>query len=166
MLDLKKVNYQRSPNLKEKTWLEKRLVFRGYSYPVKNLLLIGIAFLLLIILSVYFLAKYRNNQNDPNVAIQRETKALTDRIGRFMELPTDEQPTLATVTDREKLTGQDFFANAQNGDKLLVYPKAQKAILFRPSTGKIIEVSKLTSGENQNAAPPQSSPSSDNSNGQ
>ena len=154
MRDVRKLNYQPSPNFKPMRWLEKRVVFRGYSYPVKNLLLIGAAALFLVSASAYFLVAYRNNQADPNAALQKETKDLTVRIGRFMELPAGEEPTLATVTDQEKLKGQDFFAHAQNGDKLLVYPSAKKAILFRPSTGKIVEVSNLVSGGESQSQPP------------
>jgi hypothetical protein len=162
MRDVRKLNRQPSPNFKPMRWLEKRVVFRGYSYPVKNLLLIGAAALFLISMSAYFLIAYQNNQADPNAALQKETRDLTGRIGRFMELPVGEQPTLATVTDQEKLKGQDFFAHAQNGDKLLVYSKAKKAILFRPSTGKIIEVSNLISGDSQSQPPADINPNPEN----
>lgn len=149
MRDLKRVNVQPDPNRRSVRWFERRLIFKGKSYPVKNLLLIAVALLLIVFSSVYLLLAYRNSQADPNLAIQKETKELTDRIGRFMELPTEEQPTLATVTDQDKLKGQNFFSHAQNGDKLLVYTKAKKAILFRPSTGKVIEVSNLISSSAQ-----------------
>jgi hypothetical protein len=165
MLDVKKIKYRSSPNLKARTvpWFEKRFIHKGKSYPVKNLLLIAAALLLIIFLAVYFLLAYRNNQADPNLAIQKETKALTDRIGHFMELPAGEQPTLATVTDQDKLKGQDFFAHAQNGDKLLVYPIARKAILYRPSIGKVIEVSNLISdGANQSEPSADISPNAEN----
>ncbi|MCX6762847.1 MAG: hypothetical protein NT093_03655 [Candidatus Moranbacteria bacterium] len=154
MRDLKRVNYQPNPGLKPMKWLDRRLVLRGYSYPVKNLLLIAIVFLLIISLAVYFLIAHQSDNANPDVALQKETKALTDRIGKFMDLPVDEQPTLATVTDQEKLKGQDFFTHAQNGDKLLVYSKARKAILYRPSTKKVIEVSNLISGEDNQGQPP------------
>lgn len=161
MRDLKKVNYQPSPSLKPMRWLDKRLVFRGYSYPVKNLLLIATIFLFFVSLAVYFLIEHQSDRANPNAALQKETKVLTDRIGEFMELPVDEQPTLSTVTDREKLKGQDFFTHTQNGDKLLVYPKAKKAILFRPSTKKVIEVSNLVSGEGRQEQPPEDINSND-----
>ena len=155
MRDVKKINFQPSPNLKTATtrWFEKRLIFKGKSYPVKNILLIGAALLLVVFLATYFLIARQNNQADPKIAIQKETKNLTDQIGKFMELPAGEQPTLATVTDQDKLKGKDFFAHAQNGDKLLVWPVAKKAILFRPSTGKIIEVSNLVSGGDGQSQP-------------
>jgi len=156
MRDLKRVNYQLNPSsgTKPMRWMDKRLVFRGYSYPVKNILLIAVVLLLFVFLATYLLVAYRSNQSSSDLTRQKEIKALTDSIGRFMELPLDEQPNLATVTDQEKLRGQNFFANAQNGDKLLVYSKAKKAILYRPSTKKVIEVSNLVSSDEKQIQPP------------
>ena len=64
-------------------------------------------------------------------------------VSKLMVLPTDETPTMATVSDPEKLKNQAFFVNAKVGDKVLIYTKARKAILFSPSQNKIIEVSPL-----------------------
>jgi hypothetical protein len=47
------------------------------------------------------------------------------------------------VVDINKLKGQQFFANGKNGDKIIIYSKANKAILFRPTTNKIIEVAPI-----------------------
>lgn len=145
-LNLKKASRFRSFNLKIAEWLEKRLVIGKYSYSRKILLLTGLFVVFLAAVMAYSLIVYRTKHMDPGAATQKEIKKLTARIGGFMELPAGEQPTLATVADQEKLKGQEFFSHAQNGDKLLIYPKAKKAILYRPSTGKIIEVTNLTSG--------------------
>ena len=74
----------------------------------------------------------------------RERARWVGTIGAIMELPSDETPTLATVTDKDKLADQPFFHAAQNGDKILIYTQAAKAILYRPFTGKIIDVVTLT----------------------
>ncbi len=75
-----------------------------------------------------------------------ETQQLVDRLGKFMELPSNETPTLATVSDVESLKAQVFFKNAQNSDQVLLYAEAGKAILYRPSTQKIIEVATINTG--------------------
>lgn len=75
-----------------------------------------------------------------------EVQQLVDAVGKLMILPQDEQPTVATVTDLEKLKGQPFFAQAQVGDKVLIYTAAAKAILYRPSENKIIELAPLSVG--------------------
>ena len=62
-----------------------------------------------------------------------------------------------TVTDKEKLSGQLFFANAKNGDKVLVYEKAKKAFLYDPDADIVIEVGPVlaatTSGTIAGATP-------------
>ena len=70
----------------------------------------------------------------------QETDILVQDIGKLMVLPTGEDPTVATVTDATKLTSRNFFKDVQNGDKLLAYTIAKKAILYRPSTNKIINI--------------------------
>jgi Flp pilus assembly protein CpaB len=73
-----------------------------------------------------------------------ELKEVVAKVGRLVVLPTDEEPTLATVADPEKLKDQPFFANAKAGDKVLVYNQAQKAILYDPVQDKIIEIAPIT----------------------
>jgi|SRR3989344_6319278 len=65
---------------------------------------------------------------------------LVEKIGILIELPAGEEPTIATVTDKTKLSDQAFFAPAQNGDVVLIYTDAKKAYLYRPSTNKILDV--------------------------
>lgn len=94
----------------------------------------------------YFYWQYRNSQ--PGVAETKETKALVETISDLMLLPEGEEPTLATVTDREKLADQPFFQKAENGDKVLIYSNSGRAVLYRPSLKKIIDVTAV------NIAPP------------
>lgn len=70
---------------------------------------------------------------------EKETAILVTQLKKIMEVP-DETPVIATVTDKDNLKSQQaFFAQAENGDKLIVFQEAKKAILFRPSIGKIVE---------------------------
>ncbi|MEK7168727.1 MAG: hypothetical protein AAB778_01830 [Patescibacteria group bacterium] len=71
---------------------------------------------------------------------QAEVDVLIAEVGKLLALPSDEKPTVATITDVEKLKEQTFFKNAMNNDKVLIYTKAKKAILYRPSENKIVEV--------------------------
>lgn len=73
-------------------------------------------------------------------ATEREKKNLVEQVNRLISLPTDEEPTIATVSDVEKLQAQPFFAKAQNGDKVLIYSNAKKVILYRPSENRIVDV--------------------------
>lgn len=106
--------------------------------------------------SYYFYDKYQKSQallRNPTEAARQEVRALTERVGRHIELP-NEEPTVATVSDKEKLADQPFFANSENGDKVLIYTQARKAILYRPATNKIIEVSTVNLGGMTGTATP------------
>lgn len=84
---------------------------------------------------------------------QAEVDMLISEVGKLIALPTDEKPTVATITDAEKLKEQLFFKNAMKDDKVLIYTKAKKAILYRPSEKKVVEVGAV----NINQAPKASS---------
>lgn len=72
-----------------------------------------------------------------------ELADVLEKVSRIVELPEGENPTLATVSDVSRLSGQKFFEKAQNGDKVLIYTQASTAYLFRPTTGKVVNVSQL-----------------------
>ena len=76
-----------------------------------------------------------------------ELRSLVSDVSDHMLLPPDESPTLATVSDMHALEGQEFFKNAQEGDKVLMYLRSRKAIIYRPSIDRIIEVGPITGGE-------------------
>ena len=89
----------------------------------------------------------------PTVAVQPVTTGSTSaptaveeimrRIGRLMPLPMGEEPTLATVSDITVLKDQPFFRNAKNGDFVLMYAKAKKAILYDAIGDRILEVAPI-----------------------
>jgi hypothetical protein len=85
----------------------------------------------------YFYYQYKNAAKTADL---EEIDRLTKTIGALIELPTGETPTLATVTDKDKLAEQPFFQRAENGDKVLIYANSGRAILYRPSTKKIVDV--------------------------
>lgn len=103
---------------------------------------LGIIFLGLSITSWYFYSQWKKAVNAP-VENMQEVSTIAEDIGRHLQLPSDETPTLATVADKEKLQDQQFFSAAENGDKVLIYSVAKKAILYRPSIDRIIEVAPI-----------------------
>lgn len=90
-------------------------------------------------------SKVPDNQTNQRSA-QEEVKKLVSEVGKLIELPTGEDPTVATVTDISKLKDQPFFARAKNGDKVLIYTTAKKAILYDPSLKKVIDVAPINIG--------------------
>lgn len=118
----------------------------------KYFILIVLVLVLAAIPGVYFYLQYRNTRQllkDPQAAASAETQKILSEVARHIELPADEAPTIATISDTEKLKDQPLFARAQNGDKVLVYVGLKKAILYRPSSGKIIDVIPVNVGEEQ-----------------
>lgn len=92
---------------------------------------------------------------NPQEAAQAEVSALIAKVSQLILLPTDEEPTVATVADPDKLKDQVFFKNAHKGDKVLIYTTARKAVLYDPVAHKIIEVAPVSIGpETAAAAPP------------
>lgn len=87
---------------------------------------------------------------NPQSLVEKQSQALITRVGKLMTLPTGETPTVANVSDAAAAKKQSaFFNNAANGDKVLMYVKAGEAILYRPSTNKIILVAPLTFNNTQ-----------------
>ncbi len=81
--------------------------------------------------------------SNPKTAGQSETQQIITQVSKSVDLPTGETPALATVSDASKLKTQAFFKNAQNGDKVLIYTKAGVALLYRPSSKKIVQFAPL-----------------------
>jgi hypothetical protein len=80
----------------------------------------------------------------------QKVAALQQQVGKLMILPQG-QPLVATVTDPASLKSQPFYADVQSGDMLLVYQQARRAILFRPSAGKIVNVGPVYFSDAQSA---------------
>ena len=115
-------------------------------------IIIGVAAIVVLAAapSVYFFRQYQKVQlklNNPTEAVKQDTKETIAAVARFMLLPVDEEPTVMQVTDVSKLKDQPFFANAQNGDKVIIYTKAKKAILYRAQTNMIIDVAPVNIGD-------------------
>jgi hypothetical protein len=81
---------------------------------------------------------------NPDGAPSDEAGAVVAKVGKLLILPLGEEPTVATVSDANALRDQPFFAYAEAGDQVLIYTKAKKAILYRPSLNKLVEVSAIT----------------------
>jgi hypothetical protein len=102
-----------------------------------------LAMLVIIILAIYFYNQTRILNKDPKTIAAKEVTSLVDEVSKIVILPEGETPTVATVSDAAALKSQAFFAQALKGDKVLIYTKAGKAVLYRPSVGKIVEVSSV-----------------------
>ena len=113
---------------------------------VVNIVLILI---ILVALSFGFYFYYKLNKIENNrqeIKNQKELKSLIVKVGQHYLLPSDEEPTVATVSDPELLKEQSFFTQTEKGDKVFIFTKAGKAVLYRPSIDKIIEIVSVSEG--------------------
>ncbi len=123
----------------------------------KKYLLGALVVTVILFAAVYFFLKYQSTQkllSNPSAVSELEVSSLISKVGKLIDLPQNEIPKIATVSDKTKLQNQSFFTKAQNGDKVLIYEDNKKAILYRPSTGKIIEISKISIPKQQSTLPP------------
>lgn len=123
--------------------------------PVPVIVITSLSLLLLIVLGsgLYYFFQYQKAEQrlmNPDMAAKEETQELLKNIGKVMLLP-NEDPTVATISDKDKLSDQAFFSESQNGDQVLVFPQAKKAILWRPSTHMIINVAPVFPNPQQKA---------------
>lgn len=111
-------------------------------------------FLVLILLalaagSFFLYQKYRDTQAqvDKLSTVQGQQELSNTQVNELLGemraiilLPSDEDPVVATITDINLLRDKDFYKDAQNGDRVVVFASAKKAYIYRPSEKKIINV--------------------------
>jgi hypothetical protein len=102
-------------------------------------------FFFVLLIGGFFLFKYTTKPpTQEEVAFKKYQEAkkqaeiLGSKVAKQADVPTDETPNVATVTDVSKLQGQEFFKQAKNGDKLLIYEKKKIIALYRPSEDRVI----------------------------
>ncbi|MCX6713684.1 MAG: hypothetical protein NTV48_01090, partial [Candidatus Vogelbacteria bacterium] len=88
--------------------------------------LIVIVLIVVAALGGAYYSRQQLEKNNPNIVADRQISEATAKVGLLMELPKDERPAMITVIDKSKLANEAFFADAQNGDQVLVYGVARK----------------------------------------
>lgn len=96
--------------------------------------LIWIAVLILILLLVWPSREERQ---------EKEFKKLSAEVNKVYLLPGDEVPQVAVLSDLAPVAGQPFFARAEVGDVVLLYPNLKRVVLWRPHAKQIVEISAL-----------------------
>ena len=124
-------------------------------YILKRPLLLGslILLLLLIIMSVLYIHK---DTRGPSVYVPLDLSALDANkqdvlrnkvlhaLSHIMVLPSDPNPVMATIVDAEQQkASQAFYANAEDGDVLLIFQASNQAVIYRPNEKKIVNAGSL-----------------------
>jgi len=122
-----------------------RKILSLITVPLRNTKMLFVILISIAIAATALLARTKPEllgipQSQALIDSQDEINKLIEEVGKIIVLPEGENPTIATVTELDKVKDQKFFEKAQNGDKVLVYSNAKKAFIYRPSEKKIIEV--------------------------
>lgn len=125
----------------------------------KLLIIFGYIFIVIIIVGVgyseyYLYSKYKKIDNEskewqkkyndliehPEQLAKGEAELYLEKVKAIdKDVPKDEIPEVQTVLDIDQLKDQEFFKDAANGDKILVFKDAKIAIIYRPGENKIIK---------------------------
>lgn len=101
-------------------------------------LVIVVAIVLLAL--VFEAGRWSVFQANPGLTQAEQATRILKNVGGLIQLP-NEVPTMATINDAASAKkGQPFLTNAANGDVLIVFSNAAEALLYRPSTNKLIAV--------------------------
>lgn len=107
----------------------------------RRLLVIIIAAIILLIAGF---AYYRSSTQTFEAGQQLSDSEVQDivlAVSRHIKLPADETPLVATVADIDLLLEREpFYTGANNGDILLLYPNAGKAILYDQEDDILVNV--------------------------
>ena len=112
----------------------------GIPKPDKRFLMIVAGAVAVLVVIAGIVVWVRSSPSDPQEEARKETEELLATVSEVILLPEGENPIIATVSDPDALGDQEFFDKAEKGDKVLIYNQARKAILYRPSQHRVIEV--------------------------
>ena len=111
----------------------------------KQTAVIAIIVVLLVSLGIlgYLYRVEKLKSANPGQLVQENTQKIVEKVGKLIILPANEDPTVATIINIEKLKSDnpEFYLNATNGDKLLLYQK--KAIIYSEENNIIVNVASI-----------------------
>lgn len=112
----------------------------------KRALLFVALFIVFLIIGAVLYTFYSSQTEDKKIKqAEREVTSLLNDISKISIVP-NEDPLVFTISDADLLIKeQSFFVNSQNGDTLLIFPKAMKAVIYSSSRGIIVNMGPVTS---------------------
>lgn len=109
-----------------------KTVFKSRASGYVVTLIIGL--LVAAVPAYYF---YDNNQRSKGT----DQSAIISKVGSAVDLLDDEKPSITIVSDKDPLPESGrYFKSLIKDDQILIYPNSGKAVLFRPSSSKVVEV--------------------------
>ncbi len=150
MDDFKRVDVTTKPKVPSPT-TEKKVKKPGKKrrLPKASTIIITVLLFALAGGGYYFYSKYSETKQEveklSTVQGQQElnksqTEQLLSEMRSIIVLPAGEDPVVATITDINQLKKNEFYKDAQDGDRVIVFATAKKAYIYRPSTRTIVNV--------------------------
>ena len=115
---------------------------------------IGVIVLLITCGGVVIFLSRRSSTLTPSpsvISLTNTDSSTVSQIKQLLGIPASEEPTIADVKDSSKMASQPFFSSSQNGDQVLVFAQSKKIVLYRPSTGKVINLAPLNDDSSSSA---------------
>lgn len=117
-------------------------------------IVICLVILILILLGIYYWLNQAGYLKTLKLVWQMQSQANADQsvlanLNKILLLPGGVTPTMAVITDIDALKKQQatFFANAKNGDRLIIYPDI--AIIYDAKANRIIKVGPVQINQTQ-----------------
>jgi len=150
----KKVSQENNENYQESAFDTPQVHTPPPFYTKRKRILIATSLTIIVIFltSLNYFWHYQQKQRNPVITAEREQASIIAKVAQLIELPNNESPTIATVSDITKLKSQPFFQHAENGDIVLIYSKANEAILYDPTTNKILELAPINGSSQADTA--------------
>lgn len=106
----------------------------------KKILTILIILVIALLGFAIFNKFYNQKGSDAKQLSDKEITSLVKKVSKLINVP-DEKPVIATIIKAEELIAeQKFYAGSKDGDYLIVFPTAQKAIIYREKEDRLINV--------------------------
>lgn len=81
------------------------------------------------------------NPNQATELTAAQTEELLAKVSKLINLPDEKSPAVATINDVETLSAQqDFYKDANNGNKLIVFARARKAVIYDEKNNIIVNM--------------------------
>lgn len=145
-----KINLPETEVVTKKTKFTKKAVQRILLIILGVIIGVGFTFLYIQKFGIPF----RNmSQNISKIEQEKILNEMVEKVGKLIILPQDEVPVMATIEDAETLMKKEvFYAGTKNGDIVLMYQKALKAVVYSPDRNIIVNVGPIYVEPNKETA--------------
>jgi len=117
----------------------KKESHRSFSPAIVIITCLIVAGLISIIVIQYQQLRNLHQGSDSVATNQQDVQRLVAKVSQLTQLP-QEEPYVATIQNIDEIQNQAFFSFAKNGDKVLIFPAAKKAVIYRESDHKLINM--------------------------